>query len=267
MDLELIGKRALITGSSAGIGEAIAKTLVQEGAIVAIHGRHAESVERVVQEIEAAGGEAHGVVADLARDEEVIDLAEQATSLLGGVDILVNNAGIYVNSTWASGTSEGWREMYQANVVSTAELIRRLVPGMRERGWGRVIQLSGGEATNPYAMMPDYAATKAALVNLTVSLAKDLDRSGVTANTISPGLVVTPGLESFFRGVGAERGWGERWEDVEAGVLREVLDNPTGRLGRPDDVAVLAAFLASPRAGYVNGANYRVDCGSTAVVN
>jgi 3-oxoacyl-[acyl-carrier protein] reductase len=267
MDLELAGKRALVTGSSAGIGEAIAKALAGEAAVVAVHGRDAASVEGVLADIHAGGGDAHGVHGDLQSDAEVAALAERVTDTLGGVDILVNNAGIYANTTWANSTSDGWRAAYQVNVVSATELIRRLVPGMRERGWGRVIQISSGEATNPFPTMPDYAATKAALVNLTVSLAKDLDRTGVTANTISPGLIVTPGVETFFREVAAERGWGEDWTDIEARVLREVLDNPTGRLGRPDDVAIVAAFLSSPRAGYVNGANYRVDGGSTAVIN
>ncbi len=267
MDLKLAGKRTLVTGSSGGIGEAIAKRLAAERAVLVVHGRNANSVERIRSEIEAEGGTAYGVQAELGDDAGVAHLADQAERLLGGVDILVNNAGVYANSTWQEATPEMWRSLYQTNVVSAVELIRRLVPGMRGRGWGRVIQLSSGEATNPYATMPDYAATKAALVNLTVSLAKELDRSGVTANTISPGLIVTPGVETFFRKVAAERGWGERWEDIEASVLREVLDNPTGRLGRPEDVAVLAAFLASPLAGYVNGANYRVDGGSTAVIN
>jgi NAD(P)-dependent dehydrogenase (short-subunit alcohol dehydrogenase family) len=105
---------------------------------------------------------------------------------------------------------------------------------------GRVIQISRGEATNPYATMPDYAATKAALVN---------------------------GVESFFRSVAADRGWGDDWAEIEAHILREILDNPTGRLGRAEDVALVAALLSSPLAGYVNGASYRVDGGSTAVIN
>lgn len=267
MDLELTGKRALVTGSSAGIGEAIAKALAREGTEVIVHGRRAEGVTRVVGEIQAEGGTAHLALADLSDDVGTSLLAAEAKRLTGGVDILVNNAGTYANHTWAQATPDQWRLLYQANVVSAAALCLALVPSMRGRGWGRVIQLASGEATNPYATMPDYAATKAALVNLTVSLAKDLDRSGVTANTISPGIVVTPGVEAFFRGAAPERGWGESWVEIEAAILHDVLDNPSGRLGRPDDVAYVAAFLASPRASYINGANYRVDGGSTAVIN
>jgi 3-oxoacyl-[acyl-carrier protein] reductase len=114
--------------------------------------------------------------------------------------------------------------------------------------------------------MPDYAASKAALLNLTASLAKHLDRTGMTVNTVSPGIVVTPGLREFYRLEASRRFWGEDWPTIEAGVLTEVLDNPTGRLGRPEEVADLVAFVASPLAGYVNGTNLRIDGGSTAVV-
>lgn len=115
--------------------------------------------------------------------------------------------------------------------------------------------------------MPDYAATKDALVNLTVSLAKELAETGVTANTVSPGIVVTKGVERFYRQTAEERGWGSRWEEVERRVLAEILYNPTGRLGRAEDVANLVAYLASPLSGYVNGANYRVDGGSATSIN
>lgn len=115
--------------------------------------------------------------------------------------------------------------------------------------------------------MPDYAATKAALVNLTVSLARELAGSGVTANTVSPGIVVTAGVEAFYRAEADARGWGSSWSDIEAGVLREVLPNSAGRLGRVEEIADLVAFLASPRAGYITGANFRIDGGSTTSVN
>src|SRR5262249_58262139 len=102
----------------------------------------------------------------------------------------------------------------------------------------------------------DYAASKAAMVNLTVSLAKALDASGVTANTISPGIVVTPGAEAFFREQAAARGWGASWEQIEAGVLRDWLHNYTGRLGRPEDVAHVAPFLPRPPSSHVTRAQY-----------
>ena len=137
---------------------------------------------------------------------------------------------------------------------------------MRSAGWGRIVQIGTGEAVNPFPTMPDYAATKAALLNLTVSLAKHLDRTGITVNTVSPGIIVTPGMQDFYRLEAARRGWGQDWPAIEAGVLAGILDNPTGRLGRPEEVADLVAFVTSPLAGYINGANLRIDGGSTAVV-
>ncbi len=267
MDLELEGKRALVSGSSAGIGEAIAYALTDEGATVAVHGRNSERVEQVVKNTEARGGHAVGVLADLTSPSGAHQLASEARHALGGIDILINNAGEYANRTWQEARPQDWEQLYRSNVVSAVALIRELVPAMRSTGWGRVIQISSGEATNPFPVMPDYSATKAALVNMTVSLSKDLARSGVTANTISPGIIVTPGVEAFYRTVAAERGWGDAWEDIEQGVLREFLDNPCGRLGHVEEVASLTAFLSSPRADYLNGANFRIDGGATAVIN
>jgi 3-oxoacyl-[acyl-carrier protein] reductase len=267
MDLGLADKRALVTGSSAGIGEAIAHTLAQEGAIVAVHGRDPTRAENVCGAIEADGGRAVPIIADLAVAGGPERLAADAVRDLGGIDILINNAGAYANRTWSEATPAHWEALYRANVVSAVALIRQLAPAMRERTWGRVIQISSGEATNPFPTMPDYSATKAALVNLTVSLSKHLTQSGVTANTISPGIILTPGVEAFYRRVANKRGWGESWEEIEKGVLREFLDNPCGRLGRVEEVAALVAYIASPRADYINGANLRIDGGSTATIN
>jgi 3-oxoacyl-[acyl-carrier protein] reductase len=267
MDLQLAGKRALVTGSSGGIGRAIAERLAHEGASVVIHGRNRETIAATVAAIEDTGGSATGAAADLASADGPAELAAEVVRSVGGIDILVNNAGEYRTTTWETADPRSWEQLYRENVAAAVGLVQRLVPGMRERRWGRVIQIASGEATNPFPTMPDYAASKAALVNLSVSLAKSLDRTGVTANTVSPGIVVTPGVERFFRGVAAERGWGESWDEIERHVLAEVLDNPTGRLGRPEDVAAVVAVIASPWADYVNASNWRVDGGSTACIN
>jgi NAD(P)-dependent dehydrogenase (short-subunit alcohol dehydrogenase family) len=151
-------------------------------------------------------------------------------------------------------------------VAAAVRLIQGFLPSMRAAGFGRIIQIGTGEAVNPFATVPDYAASKAALLNLTVSLSKHLARSGVTVNTVSPGIVVTPGVQEFYRKEAARRGWPDDWAAIEARILAEILDNPVGRLGRPNEVAALVALVASPLAGYINGASLRIDGGSTAVI-
>jgi 3-oxoacyl-[acyl-carrier protein] reductase len=265
MDLHLQGKRAVVTGSSGGIGEAIAHRLGVEGAAVVVNGRKVEAVQDVVDAIRSHGGQATGMVADLA-DAVQCDRFIAATAAQGPIDVLVNNAGAFVNRGWDEATPEDWLALYAVNVAATVRCIQGFLPGMRAKGWGRIIQIGTGEAINPFPTMPDYAATKAALLNLTVSLSKHLARSGITVNTVSPGIVVTPGVEEFYRLEASRRGWGDDWPTIEAHILADVLDNPVGRLGRPEEVADLVAFVASPLAGYINGANLRIDGGSTGVV-
>jgi 3-oxoacyl-[acyl-carrier protein] reductase len=267
MDLQLGGKRALITGSSGGIGEGIAKVFAKEGATVVIHGRNRTNAERVANEIKDNGGTAYVALGDLSNDEGASKVSSIAMSKTGGIDILVNNAADYKNRGWAESTPDGWAELYNLNVLSCVRMIRSVMPQMKKNEWGRIIQISSGEATQPFAFMPDYAATKAALNNLTVSLSKELANTGITSNTISPGIIVTSSLEKFYRETAAKRGWGSDWNEIEKHVVKEILYNPVGRLGKIDDVANLVVFVASPLASYINGANLRVDGGSVLTVN
>ncbi|MDQ5842886.1 MAG: SDR family oxidoreductase [Thermoproteota archaeon] len=267
MDLQLNGKRALITGSSGGIGEGIAKVFAKEGTTVVIHGRNKTNAERVANEIKDNGGTAYVALGDLSTDDAASKVSSIAMSVTGGIDILVNNAADYKNRSWADSTPDEWAELYNLNVLSAVRMIRYIMPQMKKNGWGRIIQISSGEATQPFAFMPDYAATKAALNNLTVSLSKELANSGITSNTISPGIIVTSSLEKFYRETAAKRGWGSDWNVIEKHVIEEILYNPVGRLGTIDDVANLVVFVASPLASYINGANLRVDGGSVVTVN
>lgn len=267
MELQLGGKRVLITGSSAGIGEGIAKAFAKEAATVVIHGRNRTNAERVANEIKGNGGTAYVALGDLSTDEGATKVSLIATSLMGGIDILVNNAADYKNRSWAESIPSDWAELYNLNVISCVRMILSLMPQMKKNGWGRIIQISSGEATQPFAFMPDYAATKAALNNLTVSLSKELADTGITSNTISPGIIVTSSLEKFYRETATKRGWGSDWNEIEKHVVQEILYNPVGRLGRIDDVANLVVFVASPLASYINGANLRVDGGSVVTVN
>lgn len=152
-----------------------------------------------------------------------------------------------------------WLAAVNGNVVSAVRLIRALVPAMREEGWGRVINVGSRAATTPLPNMLDYSAAKAAVVNMTTSLARHLTGSGVTANTVSPGVIVTAGMRRMFDVRAAERGWAGPWSELEPRVVVEYAPNPTGRLGTAADMAAVVAFLAS----YINGINLRVDGGIT----
>jgi 3-oxoacyl-[acyl-carrier protein] reductase len=178
----------------------------------------------------------------------------------------VNNFGVPAGGGWGDVTPADWVDIFQKNTLSAVRMIDRFVPGMRDRGWGRVVQLTTIGTTRPNARMPHYYASKAALANLTVSLAKDLSGSGVTVNTVSPGLIHTPELEAYFRHRAAKRGWGEDWSKIETEGVREMMPNPLGRMARVGEVADLVAFIVSERAGYLNGANLRIDGGATDTV-
>jgi len=262
MDLELSGKRALVTGSTAGIGAAIARQLASEDVAVVIHGRDEQRGQGLAAELTGAGRRAIFISADLARPADITRLASQARAALGAIDILVNNAAIYPQHTWFEGAADEWTRYYELNVVAGVRLIQECVPEMKRAGWGRVIQISSGEGSRPFAHMPGYAATKAALHNTTASLCQALAGSGVTVNAIAAGLIRTPEVERWFYTEARARGWSDRWDEIEANILASYLPIPVGHIGTTDDVARVAAFLASPNAAFVNGAVVRVDGGS-----
>jgi NAD(P)-dependent dehydrogenase (short-subunit alcohol dehydrogenase family) len=269
MDMKLEGKRALVTGSSSGIGAEIARLLAREGAQVTVHGRNEQRARDVSEEITRAGGRAAAVVGDLSVDADAATVVGRAIDQMGGLDIVVNNAGgaDKVPLTWETATLNDWRANFDQNFFSAVRVIREVLPTLKARGWGRVIQIATGWAMQPAPVAIDYAAGKAALVNATVSLSKGLAGTGVTVNTVSPGPILTPALERTARGLAAERGWGPDWEDVEREFVRHIVPNPTGRIGRVQDIATMVVFLASPLAGFINGANIRVDGGVVTSIN
>src|SRR5260370_37691528 len=130
---------------------------------------------------------------------------------------------------------------------------------MKKSGWGRVIQISSGVASQPFPIGAGYAAAKAAMVNTTVSLAKDLAGTGITVNTVSPGPILTPIAERVFREIAKTKGWGDEWGEIEPQAVKSFVPNPAGRFGSVEEVAAAAAFLARPRASFSNGANLRGD--------
>lgn len=267
MDLQLRGKRALITGSTSGIGEAIAKALAAEGVSVVIHGRQADEARRVSDEIIAATGQATVALGDLGSDESAATVADKALAAFGGIDILVNNAGAYSKRDWFEIPPADWNDLYNRNIGSMVRMIQILVPGMKTRGWGRVIAMSSAFGIAPKSTMPSYAATKVAALNLAVSLAKELVGTGITSNAVSPGPILTGGLEQSLRRRAAEMGWSDDWAEIESRYVNESYPNPSNRVGRVEDVADMVTYLCSPRAGYVNGTNIRIDGGYVPTIN
>jgi 3-oxoacyl-[acyl-carrier protein] reductase len=264
MDLQLEGARALVTGSTAGIGEAIARAFAREGAAVVVHGRDEQRGQAVVRDLRSHSGRCVFVKADLADPQEVHRLAEESRQAFGGIDVLVNNAAIYSQHTWFEDGPDIWNRMFEINVMAGVRLIQHLVPDMKMMGRGRVIQISSGEGSKPFAHMPAYAATKAALNNITVSLCQAVGGFGVTVNAIAAGLIRTSEVERWFFAEAKARGWTGNWAGIEANIVSQYLSIPVGRVGAPDDIARMAVFLASPAASYVNGAIFRVDGGSHA---
>ena len=266
MDLQLTDKRALVTGSTSGLGEAIATMLAAEGAAVVIHGRDAERASSVAEAIRADGGRADTAVGDLATDEGAGAVVDAA--LAGGpVDILVNNAGAYDHLSWSESTPTDWDRSYNVNVVSGVRMIRRLVPPMRERGWGRVIQIGGGLAIQPMPMQPHYNASLAARHNLAVSLARELKDTGVTSNVVAPGAILVGSVRQLLTDLAPAQGWGEEWDDIERAAARDFVPNDIGRMGRPREIAGAVAYLAGPLADYISGATIRVDGGTIRSVH
>ncbi|MCF3962449.1 SDR family NAD(P)-dependent oxidoreductase [Streptomyces fuscigenes] len=261
MDLQLNGRKALVTGASSGLGEAIATTLAAEGASVVVHGRDPARTQRVADAVTAGGGHATTAVGDLTTDGGADAVARAATAD-GPVDILVNNAGAYGHLGWADATAADWADCYEVNVVSGVRMIQRLVPAMRARGWGRVIQIGGGLAVQPQPMQPHYNAALAARHNLAVSLARDLKGTGVTSNVVAPGAILVPAVRQLLTDIAPEHGWGEEWEEIEAAAAADFVPNDTGRFGRASEIAAAVAYLTGPGADYVSGATLRVDGGT-----
>jgi 3-oxoacyl-[acyl-carrier protein] reductase len=266
MDLELKGKRALVTGASSGIGTSIAEHLAAEGAKVVVHGRDESRVEKVVRSIRAAGGIAEGATGDLATDEGAKAVADAARAPWGGIDILVNNAGGLTNATlnWDTCTTADWVATFQLNTLSAVRMCQHFIPEMKANGWGRIIQLSSIGGTTPApTLVPDYLTAKGGVSTMTVHLAKSLAETGITVNAVSPGYIVTPTLEDYFMSMTENAGLS--WEEAEPALARQSA-SLVGRFGVPSDVALMVAFLASPRNAFINGSTMRVDGGMSGHV-
>lgn len=264
MDLGIKGKRALVTGSSSGIGEGIARMLAREGCFVVVHGRDRARAKAVAADIGAGAC----AVGDLATDAG----ADAVAQVAGDIDILVNNAGgakVTMRTAWTDVTPEDWLETYQANTMSAVRMIHKFLPGMKDRRWGRIINILSVAATQPIAYGPDYGAAKAGLSNLNVSLAKALEDCGVTVNGVSPGTIMTPGVAEWRDAIIAARGWDNMpLAEAEGRIMNDLnIPIPMKRFGHVDDIAHAVCMLAAEGAGYITGANYRVDAGQIQHIN
>jgi 3-oxoacyl-[acyl-carrier protein] reductase len=261
MDLNLQNKKALVTGSSSGIGEGIAKCLALEGVQVMIHGRKKQELQRVVQEIKDKKGIAHYVEGDLTNEKDVKRIVEATLQTYQQIDILVNNAGAFPEREWLASTPQDWLDLFNINVVSMVRMIQAFLPQMKTLGWGRIIQIASVAGISPSSRLPEYGATKSAAINMSISLAKDLAGSGITVNTVSPGPIATTGTKELFLKIALENNWGTNWKEIEKKITEEILPNLAKRFGTPEEVGSLVAFLASPLADFITGANYRIDGG------
>jgi 3-oxoacyl-[acyl-carrier protein] reductase len=263
MDLMLKGKRALVTGSTAGIGAEIARILAAEGASVVVHGRNEERANKLVSEIRTGGHTAAFALGDLTNDSDAEHVALEAEKAFGGIDILINNAGGYPLSGWWDTPPEVWLETYNTDVVAGVRLTRLLVPKMIKQGWGRVIQIASSAATGGTAnFFPQYASAKAAQLRLASNLAIELANTGVTSNVLSPGPVATETFRELYIERARKEGRSTKWEDVEKWWINQFIpDFPLQRLMTPKEIANMAAFLASPCADAITGADFIVDGG------
>jgi NAD(P)-dependent dehydrogenase (short-subunit alcohol dehydrogenase family) len=268
MDLQLADRRALVTGSTSGIGVEIARMLAAEGVKVVVHGRDRGRAQAVAAEIAGTGGDAAVALGDLMTIDGIGAVIKAAEQAFDGIDILVNNAGGTNGSTtsgWFETTGEEWTESYRQNTLPAVRLAQAFVPAMRERGWGRVIQISSRNAISAYAQFGPYGAAKAALNNLTLSLSKALAGSGVTSNGIMPGLIYTPLVDPWFKALAKQQGS----DDPKVGqdfALKHVLQQTVARIGRPGDIAAAVCFIASPLSDFMTGTTIRVDGGATPTV-
>ncbi len=258
MDLQLQHKRALVSGSSVGIGFAIAQSLAREGASVVVNGRSAERVEAAAKKIRASGakGKITTSTADLSTQAGVDALVAQ----LPEVDILVNNLGVYEPKPFEQITDEDWLKIFQLNVMSGIRLSRAYLPGMKKQDWGRIIFISSESGINIPAEMIHYGMTKTAQLSISRGLAETTAGTGVTVNAILPGPTRSEGVEQYVESMAKAN------QTSAASVEKEFFNSvrPSSLLKRfatPDEVAALVTFVASPLSSATNGAALRVDGG------
>ena len=258
MNIDLTGRVALVTASTAGIGHAIARGLADSGAEVVLHGRSAATVDRALQSLRAAlpGARLRGAVADLSDAAG----ADALLAAVPSVDILVNNAGIYGPQDFFETDDATWERYWQTNVMSGVRLSRALLPAMVDQGWGRVVFIASESARNIPADMIHYGVSKTAQLALSRGLAKRVAGSGVTVNAVLPGPTLSDGVAEMLKDEVARTG--QSLEEVFNGFVRS--QRPSSIIQRAatvDEVASMVVYVCSPQASATTGAALRVDGG------
>jgi 3-oxoacyl-[acyl-carrier protein] reductase len=260
MDLGLAGKRALVLSSSRGLGRGIAESLAAEGANVLMTARSADQLQAAVDAINAHGaGRAHAFAGDLKQDVEKIYQAVQET--LGGVDILIANTGGPPARTALAAKPEDWLPQFEAMVIPVITLAGLVLPGMRERGFGRIVTVASSGVVQPIPNLVISNALRSSLVGWSKTLASEVAKDGITVNLILPGRIETDRTGELDRANAKTQG--KTVEEISAAARAQI---PAGRYGRVQEFADVACFLASERASYVTGGLIRVDGGAIRAI-
>jgi len=265
VDLQLGGKRAFVSGSTRGIGFAVARALAAEGAAVVLHGRSPQAVEQAVGRLRAdvTGAQVSGVAGDVA-DAGQVQCLVGAVQAVGDVDVLVNNVGLFEVKPFEQVTDEDWQLFHDVNVMSAVRLSRALLPGMLERGWGRVVLVSSESGVDVPADMVHYGVTKAAQLALGNGLAKLTRGTEVTVNSVIGGPTYSDGVASVVRSIAQAQGASE--DRVKAALAQRSATSLVQRFLDPAELASLVAYLASPLASGTNGSALRADGGKLVQV-
>lgn len=257
MDLGLKGKRALVMGASKGLGRAVADSLAAEGVALVVSGRDQATLDKAAAEMVARGAPAaHGVPADVAHAADMDRLADEALRLLGGVDILVLNHGGPPPGTALEITEAQLVEWFPRMVLHPIRLAMRLLAGMRERKWGRILTIGSTGMVQPIPNLAISNILRAAIVGWNKSLASEVAAEGITCNILAPGAILTDRQKETQGSIAKKRGIPV--EDVMAERAKTI---PAGRLGRAEEFGPMGAFLASEHGAYITGSIIRIDGG------
>jgi 3-oxoacyl-[acyl-carrier protein] reductase len=266
MDLGLTDKIAVVTGASAGIGKAITAALAAEGASVVLCARDGGTLGAAARELAKNGARLLPVASDLTSLEGVEKLRREALAAFGTIHVLVNNVGGPGRfAPFMDLSHEEWVEVLNLNLLSAVRTTRAFLPAMQRQRWGRIINIASESGVQPDPEKPHYNASKAALLNLTKSLSKAFAADGILVNAVSPAFVMTPAVHGMIEKAAREAGRG--FDEEVATFLAEKRPHiELKRPGEPHEVGAVVAFLASERASFINGANFRVDGGSVASI-